>query len=117
MGTTQSGHALACLSNSTQGSTCLNEASKHKMVSKWGMAPHTKLELMEIVRDKHSSPFWFKSIRNRHVLRASSSVLLGSSGSGEEIGAWVHQGLVKSAAGFVGLARRSCWVLRLVLFD
>ena len=32
--------------------------------SKWGMAPHTKLELMEIVRDdKHSSLFRPKSIR------------------------------------------------------
>ena len=31
--------------------------------SKWGMAPHTKLEFMEMVRDKHSSPFWPKSIR------------------------------------------------------
>nr|POE59410.1 hypothetical protein CFP56_45672 [Quercus suber] len=55
-------------------------------------------------------------------------MLLGSSGSDEEIGAWVRRGLVKSATGFVGACVRllvgawlrlgSCfaWVLRLECF-
>ena len=42
--------------------------------SKWGMGPHTKLELMEIVRDdKHSSPFWPKSIRSLRLTLVSQS--------------------------------------------